>query len=90
MSGGYYDMDAILSEEERVPCVFTLDATGMGMLDPTTSEEDLAQGTKVRRSGSCSVAGSGRGLYLPSVGLRHSAVLIVVASCQLGWVLRNF
>ncbi|CAN0109421.1 unnamed protein product, partial [Sphacelaria rigidula] len=37
-------MDSILSEEERVPCIFTLDAVGMGMLDPTTSEEDLAQG----------------------------------------------
>eukprot|EP00904_Undaria_pinnatifida_P000017 jgi/Undpi1/10015/HiC_scaffold_28.g12469.m1 len=47
MSGGYYDLESILSEEERVPCVFTLDAMGMGMLDPTTSEEDLAQGAKV-------------------------------------------
>lgn len=47
-SSGYYDMDSILSEEERVPCIFTLDAVGMGMLDPTTSEEDLAQGTKAR------------------------------------------
>ena len=32
-----------------MPCVFTLDAMGMGMLDPTTSEEDLAQGAKVKR-----------------------------------------
>lgn len=48
MSGGYYDLEAILSEEERVPCVFTIDAMGMGMLDPTTSEEDLVEGTKVR------------------------------------------
>lgn len=47
MSGGYYDIDAILSEEIRVPTVFTLDAVGMGMLDPTTSEEDLSQGAKV-------------------------------------------
>lgn len=47
-SSGYYDMESILSEEERVPCIFTLDAVGMGMLDPTTSEEDLAQGTKAR------------------------------------------
>lgn len=47
MSGGYYDLQAILSEEERVPCVFTLDAMGMGVLDPTTSEEDLTKGTKV-------------------------------------------
>lgn len=43
-------MESILSEEERVPCVFTLDAMGMGMLDPTTAEEDLAQGTKVRQA----------------------------------------
>lgn len=46
-TGGYYDIDAILSEEVRVPCVFALDAVGMGMLDPTTSDEDLSQGAKV-------------------------------------------
>lgn len=49
-AGGYYDIDSILSEEVRVPCVFALDAVGMGMLDPTTSDEDLSQGAKVRRS----------------------------------------
>ena len=48
-AGGYYDIDSILSEEVRVPCVFALDAVGMGMLDPTTSDEDLSQGAKVRR-----------------------------------------
>lgn len=47
-AGGYYDIDTILSEEIRVPCVFTLDAVGMGVLDPTTSDEDLSQGAKVR------------------------------------------
>lgn len=47
IAGGYYDIDSILSEEVRVPCVFTLDAVGMGMLDPTTSDEDLSQGAKV-------------------------------------------
>lgn len=46
-AGGYYDIDAILSEEIRVPCSFTLDAVGMGVLDPTTSDEDLSQGAKV-------------------------------------------
>ncbi|CAM9462640.1 unnamed protein product, partial [Ectocarpus sp. 13 AM-2016] len=46
-AGGYYDIDTILSEEIRVPCVFTLDAVGMGVLDPTTSDEDLSQGAKV-------------------------------------------
>lgn len=49
-AGGYYDIDSILSEEVRVPCVFALDAVGMGMLDPTTSDEDLSQGAKVRRN----------------------------------------
>lgn len=48
MSGGYYDIETILGEEERVPCVFTLDAMGMGTLDPTTSDEDLRQGAKVK------------------------------------------
>lgn len=47
MVGRYYDVESILSEEERIPCVFTLNAVGMGVLDPTTSEEDLARGTKV-------------------------------------------
>ncbi|CAM9848663.1 unnamed protein product [Choristocarpus tenellus] len=47
MSGTYYDLDTILSEEERVPCIFTLDAVGMGMLDPTTADDDLTKGTKV-------------------------------------------
>ncbi|CAM9320591.1 unnamed protein product [Hapterophycus canaliculatus] len=46
-TGGYYDIDSILSEEVRVPCTFTLDAIGMGVLDPTTSDEDLSQGAKV-------------------------------------------
>eukprot|EP00752_Nemacystus_decipiens_P004561 g4163.t1 len=46
-AGGYYDIDSILSEEVRVPCVFALDAVGMGVLDPTTSDEDLSQGAKV-------------------------------------------
>lgn len=48
MNAGYYDVDSILSEEEKLPCVCTLDAIGMGFLDPSTTEEDLARGTKVR------------------------------------------
>ncbi|CAN0202822.1 unnamed protein product [Discosporangium mesarthrocarpum] len=47
MTDTYFDLDNILSEEERIPCVFNLDAVGMGMLDPTSVDEDITQGTKV-------------------------------------------
>lgn len=48
MTERYYDIDSILSEEERVPCTFALDAVGMGFLDQSNTEEDLERGTKVR------------------------------------------
>lgn len=78
MSGisGYYDMDAILSEDERIPCVFTLDAVGMGVLDPTTAEDDLAEGTKVHSTArwfACRV--------LPKLLL----FLMLLVCCCFGW-----
>lgn len=48
MTGGYYDVENILAEDEKLPCICKLDAIGMGFLDPATTDEDLAQGTKVR------------------------------------------
>ena len=37
----YLDLDAILAEDERVPCKFLVDAEHLGHLHPTVSEEDL-------------------------------------------------
>ena len=47
MSGGYYDLDSILCEEERIPAVFATDAVNLGFLDPSSAEEDLKQDTKI-------------------------------------------
>ena len=43
----YWDIDACLSEETRVPGIFTVDAVNLGYLDPSTEDEDLEAGTKV-------------------------------------------
>ena len=42
-----HDIDAILAEEERVPCTFEIDAIGLGYLDASTVDDDLDQGSKV-------------------------------------------
>ena len=31
--GSYYNIDAILTDAQKVPCTFTLDLPGMGYLD---------------------------------------------------------
>lgn len=43
----YLDIDEILSEEERLPCVFLHDAASLGNLDPTADSADLLAQTKV-------------------------------------------
>jgi GINS complex subunit 3 len=43
----YLDIDEILSEEERIPCVFSIDATGLGNLDSTNELPDLPAHSKV-------------------------------------------
>ena len=43
----YLDIDEILAEEERISCIFSIDAAGLGPLDPTTNEEDLPAQSKV-------------------------------------------
>lgn len=43
----YLDIDLILSEEERIPCVFNLDAEGLGSLDASVESEDLPSGSRV-------------------------------------------
>jgi GINS complex subunit 3 len=37
----YLDIDLILSEDERIPCKFRLEADKLGHLDPTNEEESL-------------------------------------------------
>lgn len=42
----YYDLDAILAEEERVPTTFLSNAQDLGMLDSSSDGNDLSKGTK--------------------------------------------
>ncbi|CAN0191718.1 unnamed protein product, partial [Phaeothamnion confervicola] len=46
MADGYFNIEAILQAEERVPCTFQSDAQDMGVLDPTTGEQHLRAGSK--------------------------------------------
>ncbi|GAQ78162.1 hypothetical protein KFL_000090080 [Klebsormidium nitens] len=44
----YFDLEAILAEEERVPVLFLTSVTGVGRaLDPSCDDDDLAEGVKV-------------------------------------------
>ena len=45
--GKHLDIDRLLSEGERVPCVFNQDAEGLGHLDTTSEDQTLPQGSKV-------------------------------------------
>ena len=48
MSGGrYYDLDAILSEQETVPCTFHIDVIKIGHLDPHSPDSALRSGATV-------------------------------------------
>jgi hypothetical protein len=38
MPRGYYDIESILMEEERVPCRFLVPAPNVGSLDPAQGE----------------------------------------------------
>ena len=37
--GSYYDVDAILTDAEKVPCTFNLDLPGLGFLDENPGED---------------------------------------------------
>ena len=41
------DINQILTEEERIPCVFRADAKGLGFMDPTVDTVDLPTGTRI-------------------------------------------
>ena len=43
----YYDLDDIITMQEKVPVQFELPCYRLGFLDPSTSEEHLQQGTKI-------------------------------------------
>ncbi|DAZ96788.1 TPA: hypothetical protein N0F65_005786 [Lagenidium giganteum] len=47
LRGGYFDIDDILSGEERVKCLFNTDAVGCAYLDPSCQGDDLANGSTV-------------------------------------------
>eukprot|EP00753_Platysulcus_tardus_P000194 PLAT10118.1.p1 GENE.PLAT10118.1~~PLAT10118.1.p1 ORF type:complete len:207 (-),score=24.14 PLAT10118.1:82-654(-) len=63
----YYDIDAILSEEERVPVVFNVAGSGLGYLDPASIEDNLAQGSRVELP-----------LWLAEALLRRNMVVITL------------
>ena len=45
---GYLDIDTILAEEERLPCIFNSDAKGLAFLDQTiTDHQDLPKGARI-------------------------------------------
>lgn len=45
--GNYFDIDAILVEDERVPCVFNTSAFNLGHLDPGKGDKDLQEGSRI-------------------------------------------
>ncbi len=49
MDKGYFSMEAILAEEDRVPVVFNTTAASLGFLDPGCKDEDLPAKSRVVR-----------------------------------------
>jgi len=43
----YLDVDSILCEEERIPCVFQVDGAGLGFLDSSNDNPNLPAGSRV-------------------------------------------
>lgn len=39
MSGGYYDIDAILATQQKLPCTFKLGVPGLGFLESADSRD---------------------------------------------------
>lgn len=42
MTSDYYDIDAILAEEEATPVQFRIDACKLGYLDPGSVDDDVS------------------------------------------------
>lgn len=47
MSSRYLNIDEILAEDERVPCIFHVQAHRLGHLDPTSGTETVAEGQQL-------------------------------------------
>ena len=47
MDAKYFSVSSLLVEEERMPCVSTIEFAGLGYLDPTTLGEDLPEETRL-------------------------------------------
>ncbi len=43
----YFDLDALLAEEELVPCMFLTDAVGLGCLNAGSADDDVAKDTRL-------------------------------------------
>lgn len=43
----FLDVDTVLSEEERIPCIFEYEAVSLGFLDPTAESPHLPENSKV-------------------------------------------
>ncbi|OQR84769.1 hypothetical protein ACHHYP_12977 [Achlya hypogyna] len=67
---GYFDVTELLSEEERIQCVFQTDATDCGFLDPSSLGKDLAANTKLELP-----------LWMTAALTRHGSVKTVVPTC---------
>lgn len=44
--GSYYDIDAILTDAQKLPCTFELNVPGLGYLEGN-SGQDIKSGTRV-------------------------------------------
>jgi hypothetical protein len=47
MDAKYFSVSSLLVEEERMPCISTIEFAGLGYLDPATKGEDLPEETRV-------------------------------------------
>ncbi|ORZ39525.1 hypothetical protein BCR44DRAFT_39982, partial [Catenaria anguillulae PL171] len=43
----YYDLDAILADQQSIPCTFKCKVPGLGYLQGSEAEEDILEGTKL-------------------------------------------
>ena len=43
----YLDIDVILAEEDRIPCMFKSDVADLGYLDPANAQSTLPAGSRI-------------------------------------------
>ncbi|ETV87262.1 hypothetical protein, variant [Aphanomyces astaci] len=67
---GYYSVDELLAEEERVQCVFQTEAAGCGYMDPSTEGDDILQNTKLELP-----------VWLATALAKHGTVDVLVPTC---------